>query len=273
MRRTVWAVTSGSYSDYSVMAIFETREDADEVAKRHGDDVEEMTFYTAGDHSYRTTVSWVSTIKVRADGTFKGEPRTERLTHSIRDDDGLLHEPVEVQRWTRNPDSDFVIRVESLAEDKAIKGVKDRAAEVSAMIVEGVDPREIERGEPSESDIQTAWAYALIEAEKHTAAAQRQREAEAKLAEYKRKREAENMARVALFDGDTQVSVWTNFAAGHATIPTNFEGDTATLELREPNGNRAVEHLVVAQLAGSTAHAMIWPTTGGTWNWPNPDPV
>lgn len=76
------------------------------------------------------------------------------------------------------------------------------------------------------------------------------------------------MARVALFDGDTQVSVWTNFAAGHLIVPANYDGDTTTLELRGDNGHRASDHLMVAQLAGSTSHAMIWPTTGGTWNWP-----
>lgn len=45
----VWAVTDGEYSDFRVVALFETETDADAARKRGmGDDVMEMDFYAAG---------------------------------------------------------------------------------------------------------------------------------------------------------------------------------------------------------------------------------
>lgn len=54
--RRVWALSSGSYSDYTVLAIFETKEDAEAAAAMQGpaDDwhsdkrVEEMSYYPKG---------------------------------------------------------------------------------------------------------------------------------------------------------------------------------------------------------------------------------
>jgi hypothetical protein len=49
LRKKAWAVTSGSYSDYGIEAVFESREDAEAAkAEGFGDAVEEFEFYASG---------------------------------------------------------------------------------------------------------------------------------------------------------------------------------------------------------------------------------
>ena len=77
---TVWAVTSGEYSDYSVCGIFDTEDDAKAaVALGLGEDVCQFPYYPKGDKPVRREL-WQITVSVRADGTLN-HPATKAWPH------------------------------------------------------------------------------------------------------------------------------------------------------------------------------------------------
>jgi hypothetical protein len=60
-KRTVFAASSGCYSDYSVVAIFERRADAEEfVAAGMAEDVEEMDYFSEMPPVYTVYTVWIS---------------------------------------------------------------------------------------------------------------------------------------------------------------------------------------------------------------------
>lgn len=75
MRKPIWAVSEGVYSDYHVVALFPTKELAEEAAKEGGGGhyVEEMDFW---EEVPRATKVW--SIDVRTDG--KGDSRPNEYT-------------------------------------------------------------------------------------------------------------------------------------------------------------------------------------------------
>lgn len=86
VRRTCWAITRGSYSDYRVLAVFASRADAEAaIARAKGavdsflaaESVEEMSFYEEGVEPVLLTV-YERQVEVWDDGTVSSERRTVR---------------------------------------------------------------------------------------------------------------------------------------------------------------------------------------------------
>jgi hypothetical protein len=89
------------------------------------------------------------------------------------------------------------------------------------MILDGLDPREIMWGRPSEHEIASAHEAALADEarlQKEREATARARRKAALLTQWSRRL-------VALFDGDTQVGEWVQFGSGHIPLPESFTGD------------------------------------------------
>jgi hypothetical protein len=167
--RSVWVLTQGSYSDYGVIAVYETKADAEAVmasmlaARGRGGswrdvDIEEFPYYPAGDTSLRPKSWWVHCVEVHPDGTITraspglggGRPypyETSELGDDIPDVVGVT-----VKRtFGHNPP----VKIYGAfgvgrTKEQATKGAKDRAAEVAAMVLEGLDPIEVERARRSD---------------------------------------------------------------------------------------------------------------------------
>lgn len=167
--RSVWALSSGSYSSYHVIAIFEAKADAEtvmaEMLSAPGDNswydvqVEEFPYYATGDTSLRPTSHWMHCVEVHPDGVVAEiEPVDDRYTINFPHEMALLADEtpedqgVVVRRtFGHNPPSKvYGVYGVGRTKEQAIKGAKDRAAEVAAMVLEGLDPREVERARRSD---------------------------------------------------------------------------------------------------------------------------
>jgi len=66
---TLWAITSGSYSDYTVNAVFDTEEDARAaIALKLGEDLTELDYYRSGDKPIQRGVWHANSGPISADG-------------------------------------------------------------------------------------------------------------------------------------------------------------------------------------------------------------
>lgn len=112
--RTVYAVSSGSYSDYTVDCVFERREDAERyVELKMGERVEEMTYFAefpAVHRKYSATVY--------KQGGMWGQAGAMRLEDWMTTD-----EPEH-----RYADSNFAVTAEGPDKERVIKSVRDRYA-------------------------------------------------------------------------------------------------------------------------------------------------
>lgn len=135
-KKTVYAISSGDYSDYRVHALFESREDA-EAAVQTADrweaaEVQEFDFYPAGTGtSFRWRTPYEAVVKIAADGTIgEASVRKERgrfldadWTGKVRDSHGLFE-----RHRTRLP---VTVYAQALTEEAAIKAASERAGQVA----------------------------------------------------------------------------------------------------------------------------------------------
>jgi hypothetical protein len=112
-KRTVYAATSGSYSDYAVDALFERREDAERyVAAGLAEDIEEIPLYAEMPQLYTV---YTATIGKRGPGRSVGQLRT---TSYVTTD-----EPEH-----KTGDSDWMVTAEGPDRERVVKSVRDRYA-------------------------------------------------------------------------------------------------------------------------------------------------
>lgn len=261
MRRTVWSVSSGEYSDYSVTALYENKADALTMAARHHGYVQEFELYSPGDLSRRRATGWTSTIKVKFDGTV-GQPDTQEIRYGEMDDQGLVDErPLELRLGRERA---IFVNGYGDTEERAVKGAKDRAAKTASELLDGHDPRDIVRGEDLlDLEIEADWTDALADKARHDQDFARRyknaQEAADRRASHQQQLELENLTKVALFDGSDQVTDWLPLSDGIAHIPEEYSGDHRTLQLRLEDQTSILQTLAAKVLTtGGMAH--IWPT-------------
>lgn len=150
--RTVYAVTSGSYSDHHVLALFERREDAAAaVAAGLGatnydtaNDIEEFTLFPAAALP-RKVGYWAAYLGLKGDGSPDG--RTEVWAQPREGWTGVDGEipgrrpRVEVHAvpWDRSPDSPvsrYNVSAHAMTQEAAVKAVSDAVAKLRAEILE-----------------------------------------------------------------------------------------------------------------------------------------
>jgi hypothetical protein len=122
--RTIWAATAGCYSDYRVVALFETEADAE--AHPFGDSVEEFTLYPI-DH--RVTVTTVFTVRLN----YQDDPNDEIIAWSeaFPDDDGAVaRKYARANVEARVTGGDWYIVCRATSRGAAVKSAADRAAEM-----------------------------------------------------------------------------------------------------------------------------------------------
>lgn len=137
---TIWAVTSGEYSDFRIVAVFATKADADAARERGmGDDVQEYPYYASGRRPVRVSVRhWKAVLDAKTGEnvtcrwrrTESGEWSYDRTiwSHSTR-------LPIS-KSLERNGDIWF-IEVMGLPNDRTLKAFRDFVAKTRAEIVEG----------------------------------------------------------------------------------------------------------------------------------------
>lgn len=261
-RRTVWAVSTGSYSSYSVVALFEDKADAEALAATYtgydGGEVEEFELYSPGDRSRRNGPVWIAEVCVNADATLS-DRGAELHEHYAVDDDGPVAEPASVEKrryhYGETWDGGYRVIGRGLTEEQAVKGAKDKAAEVAALILDGVDPREILHGRVTKEGLDRAWE----EAEREWEIVEKARaEQEARQTEATRQ-EAIRRTRVALFDGDKRVTGWCPISGRTLPVPANLVTDLPRLKLRTESGiDFALAPQVARVLGAEDTVALVW---------------
>jgi len=144
---TIWAVSTGEYSDYSVNAIFERREDA-EAAIAAGflggsydkPEIQEMTFYAAGEQPVkRPLITYYGWVNV-ADGTVTRDD-------DYRRDDNWVHPgekrrvdvTTDIRPWPRQGTaSRMELVVSGPATKRTHKVFTDALAKLRAECIEGM---------------------------------------------------------------------------------------------------------------------------------------
>lgn len=138
-RRTVYVVTTGEYSDYAVQAVYEREEDAQACAHRIGGDVEGYPLYPPGDDSFRERPRHYAHVDVNADGTFR-EEIFEWSSSDLGDYERGLEADV-IKVGAHHPDGPwFRVTTHAPTPAQAAKAARERAAQVSAALIEGRDP-------------------------------------------------------------------------------------------------------------------------------------
>lgn len=133
-RRTVHAVTSGEYSDYRVLAIFETEEGA--LAANNaglGDDYTELILFTDGEVPKKTITAWHAHARI---GRYQGPPNV----HPEESWDFHDANPTPVEPYTGRPEvtehqylkDDLGITVRAATREAALKACADRYAKLLA---------------------------------------------------------------------------------------------------------------------------------------------
>jgi hypothetical protein len=142
-RRKIYAVVSGEYSDYAVHALYEHRADAEAVSEKLGShyDIQDFPFYPPGDHSFRPIRAFRAFAHVAPDGTLQRSPEAQ-YDHGYEDDEGLIAGEV---IWALGGGRGWGVAGYGRTKEQAIKGCRDRAVQVSALVVEGIDPLAAER--------------------------------------------------------------------------------------------------------------------------------
>lgn len=144
MPRTVYAVSSGDYSDYIVHFLFVTETDAQRHAEqrrlgdRHEESrVEEFTLFDEGESPARIGrhSAWIS---LTGDGEIAHEDEHFDVEwgHSAAD---ALTRPRVTVRGSYAYGGRYMIRAEAASRDAAWKAARDRAAKMKAELVEHAD--------------------------------------------------------------------------------------------------------------------------------------
>lgn len=149
--RTVYAVSSGTYSDYEVEYLFESRDDAEATVARinHGQPwpntkarVEEFDLYPPGSGALRRPRKrFTAVLGVYPDATLSEveveeeyvEPGTPNWDLGVSDQ----------RKWLSigHPrDAAFSVSIQSDDETTAVKAVREKASEVVALMLDGLDP-------------------------------------------------------------------------------------------------------------------------------------
>lgn len=77
-KRKVWAVTKGEYDDYRVCCLVETEEEAKKAVERGlGDDWEDFTLFTDGEHPKQLTIWYAAAMIISGDVQSKTWSDTE----------------------------------------------------------------------------------------------------------------------------------------------------------------------------------------------------
>jgi hypothetical protein len=132
--RKIWAVEEGSYSDYSVKALFERQEDADAAhAAGLGDDVSEFVLFGPGELP-RKVGYWRAYGRLFLDGRREG-PRA--YPQSGWSSIGEFDPPTRPKVTEYRPMPGFIdFHSEAMTEKAAIKAVSDRMAQRAAEALE-----------------------------------------------------------------------------------------------------------------------------------------
>lgn len=129
--KTVYSVSSGSYSDYRVEKLFESREDAERFADGGGGQytdgfVEEFQLYPAGTEGYEVwrAMGWTSRgldeIRIESSRAMQPGPRRPEVrTHPMLGIRGM-------------GDPGYFVSASCADRNAAIKSVKDRIAQMIA---------------------------------------------------------------------------------------------------------------------------------------------
>lgn len=135
---TLWAVTSGEYSDYSVNAVFETEEGAREaIALGLGEDVRALDYYRTGDKPVRRE-TWIAySGRIEADGS-----RTPGSMNMVPREAGRMTSWAPSSRPTDRPTvtedrerGGLWITVEAPTKEMAEKVLHDRIAKARAELM------------------------------------------------------------------------------------------------------------------------------------------
>lgn len=133
-KRTVYAVSTGSYSNYTIEAVFEDRVDAEMTAERVGGTVEEFEILPPGSGGYiRPRLRYVVNTTVSCHGKIN----TEWSEHSSYVDQDSAPEPPLMHT---DYYGHYRIMVQADTREAAVKAASEYAARVGALVVEGVDP-------------------------------------------------------------------------------------------------------------------------------------
>lgn len=119
--RTVWAVSRGSYSDYGIVAIFETEAQANEWVHL-GEFVEEFHFTPAGEKPIQRSVYNASWNSQRGDAGIHVYE-----AHEIGTEDAFF-QPADIARWH----SGYVVSARGTDRQRVVKSVADKLAEYKA---------------------------------------------------------------------------------------------------------------------------------------------
>lgn len=155
-KRTVYSVSSGAYSNYRVEALFEDHADANANAVRHPDwYVEEFDLHPPGSsdalvpwHGF-TAWAWVNSeghvsdevaVVEWHDYPDEGPPQPSTSLRSTRQWPIGLSDGSQSFEWHVAYDV-YEVGVTANDEERARKAVRERAAEVAAVIAEGGDPK------------------------------------------------------------------------------------------------------------------------------------
>lgn len=138
VKRVVYAVATGEYSNYGVRAIYEREEDAQACADRIGGYVEEYPLYPPGDDSYRIRTRYWAELRVMLDGTHQ-DLREWTLPESCDQELELSDEALGPPRFGY-----YQVMASAPSPTQAVKAVRERAAKLSALIIEGHDPLAID---------------------------------------------------------------------------------------------------------------------------------
>ena len=154
--RTVYVVTSGEYSDYRVDSVFETRPAAEAWAGKWGQ-VEEFPMFADGDNpeDYERTVVQADVI-VDTNGKILEGPPFGTYANTVyaadyeaaeRQYSDQIPRVVRLQHaFVRGQRLETCWRVNAFAPTKeaAEKAVRERAAKVASLVVQGMDPTQME---------------------------------------------------------------------------------------------------------------------------------
>lgn len=142
MKKTIYAVASGEYSDYGIVALFDERPDAEALVAemnltRPIDPafIQEFPLYAAGDRSLRRRHYFVGHVFVTAEGAIDGEP--EIWANDVLADKFPRHPAAQV---TRTGQGMWRIVKQGSDTTRVRKALREKAAWVATEIVEGRDP-------------------------------------------------------------------------------------------------------------------------------------
>lgn len=129
---TLWAVTSGEYSDFGVNAIFETEAEARAAIGWLGDDVQELDYYRAGDKPERREIWTARSGRIDANGAMYPSAQAT-VNHPWTPP----RRPSDRPRVTVEREGTFTwVTVEAPTKELAEKTLYDRIAKVRAELLE-----------------------------------------------------------------------------------------------------------------------------------------